>query len=988
MSFDPRGLKYYHPFTTYGTSNWYNSSGSADKPVWFFENWAMDPYTKSVIYGSPPQVNQMMMVSLISEYGIFEYYTNTSSVSSVSDFSVCPGTMELIGVNGIYTSQAISGTLLSHALICIELNSVILLNYLGDSIPTWTGTTSLQIYINITETNTSTIHYYQIISDLTTPLTLPTSGTYPSSGGSFWFFPSIRLAIDIDESSSTYGRVYEYNSGWSEVCTSVSGLWDMNSQRCERCVMNCNEWGNDGSCVMCNSGYTNIPSLPSTCEECNATDVNCLECTTIQNGGTLSFQCSRCAAGYFWDSNASHPVCSQCLANCLNCNDSLSCNLCAPGYFLDINNTCSQCDPSCATCVSSSTQCLTCPMTLYYDTKYIACKCPPSSFYQVIQGSPYCFPCTTINTECSSCSVINNTQPVCLVCADGFYPDSVSGCLSCDKSCKTCSGSGNSSCLSCYSGMSLAWNGSCECSDGFYVDLSLTSPFCNICDPSCETCSGSGANSCLSCPSGFYFNSGNCLSCSTNCNSCNLDQNTCTSCREGYYLSSSSTCECPQGSYDSGSNCQLFNTISFCEKYAYNPSSSPQVSCTLCDDGYYIDSSSGTCQKCSETCYTCLNSTSDCLSCIPGLLLTVLNSNTGTGSCSCPSGSFINGTNCDSCSIAIPGCTSCSSATYCNQCDLGFYRDYSTNLCVKCDSPCMTCSSPGYCQSCFPGFILSLPYSNALSGSCICPKSYFPDLSNPQSPLCSPCLDNCLSCSNSMTCDLCDMGYVPSNTGLSCLACDPSCATCLPSDLTTCTSCLPGTFIYDDKYCVSQVTNATLTNLKMSNSTVSSTITSFSSNIGYINQGLQSVITTIGSFASETHKRRILQSSPQQNLITLTQSTQNTANKLQNLVIALIVIICLSFPLHLLITYGCIIVKYHKLHENKLYSAQIPDLVKQSPIRLDTIQPMIRQDTRLDNDKDDDEKKLDSNLFPPLKMNAPKIELSTKTVEIKSRDLE
>ena len=60
--------------------------------------------------------------------------------------------------------------------------------------------------------------------------------------------------------------------------------------------------------------------------------------------------------------------------------------------------------------------------------------------------------------------------------------------MECDDTCQTCSGSGDSKCLNCFTGR-FFFEGKClvTCPDGYYKDTSVNQ--CKICHAECLTCS-------------------------------------------------------------------------------------------------------------------------------------------------------------------------------------------------------------------------------------------------------------------------------------------------------------------------------------------------------------------------------------------------------------------------------------------------------------------------------------------------------------------
>lgn len=122
----------------------------------------------------------------------------------------------------------------------------------------------------------------------------------------------------------------------------------------------------------------------------------------------------------------------------------------------------------------------------------------------------------------------------------------------------------------------------------------------------------------------------------------------------------------------------------------------------------------------------------------------------------CGKGFYHNGT----------GCVSCPSGGSCDgddmSCKKGYYQIGKT--CVPCDSTCESCTGPNAneCKTCAPSH-----YQKA--------------------GLCVPCPANHDTCTTSgFTCK--DYFYKHTNLG-QCLACDPSCKTCVGAAASNCTSC-------------------------------------------------------------------------------------------------------------------------------------------------------------------------------------------------------
>lgn len=155
----------------------------------------------------------------------------------------------------------------------------------------------------------------------------------------------------------------------------------------------------------------------------------------------------------------------------------------------------------------------------------------------------------------------------------------------------------------------------------------------------------------------------------------------------------------------------------------------------------------------------------------------------------CPGGYYSNDTacacqicpvnlNCGNCTYNNASsavlCTSCaygyflqtSTSTCQSQCNSSQFANLGNNSCLGCDSSCLTCSGPGpsLCATCSSPLLF---LSNVTGGYCLssCPTS----------------------------------GYYQSG-GVSCLACDSSCAYCSGSSTSQCTSCPNGTYL-SSGYC-------------------------------------------------------------------------------------------------------------------------------------------------------------------------------------------
>jgi proprotein convertase subtilisin/kexin type 5 len=126
-------------------------------------------------------------------------------------------------------------------------------------------------------------------------------------------------------------------------------------------------------------------------------------------------------------------------------------------------------------------------------------------------------------------------------------------------------------------------------------------------------------------------------------------------------------------------------------------------------------------------------------------------------------GNYINGSQCLSCSSAIPNCYSCSSASYCSSCyylfslsqnrtacicSIGYYMNSTTSQCSSCPYDCYACDSALNCLSCNASNYRELD-SNTLR--CVPMVGRYETGQN----FANPCAKGCISCSNDNDCQKC-----------------------------------------------------------------------------------------------------------------------------------------------------------------------------------------------------------------------------------------
>lgn len=142
------------------------------------------------------------------------------------------------------------------------------------------------------------------------------------------------------------------------------------------------------------------------------------------------------------------------------------------------------------------------------------------------------------------------------------------------------------------------------------------------------------------------------------------------------------------------------------------------------------------------------------------------------------------------------------------QCVDGKYENFTSFLCLNCDSNCLTCQTiPTFCITCNSGTSFKYLLINTTLGTqtCVaqCPSSMYPDTTvNPTT--CKACVSPCLNCTTASSCLSCVNGYFyyqnqclsacPTGVAVSnpatnnCDFCDANCLTCITTT-TTCASC-------------------------------------------------------------------------------------------------------------------------------------------------------------------------------------------------------
>ncbi|XP_078711101.1 uncharacterized protein LOC144931064 [Lampetra fluviatilis] len=259
--------------------------------------------------------------------------------------------------------------------------------------------------------------------------------------------------------------------------------------------------GDDGSCVTCDG----------TCAACR---------------GPSDHDCRSCARGAFLYNGT-------CLSSCPD------------GHHpAREDGSCVRCHPACATCRgASAADCTACVSSAYrLNNGHCDFSCPPRHYGD--EEASACVPC---HASCGDCS--GPSPADCLSCPQGsvmladerrcveggcptygYFPGHDDTCLTCHRSCRSCSGGGAKDCLTCEWGAELQ-DGICypACSENnFFTEEGA----CKPCDESCLRCTGPVGHDCLECHPHLALNVSErrCLPC---CLQGGNDGAECCFCREG-----------------------------------------------------------------------------------------------------------------------------------------------------------------------------------------------------------------------------------------------------------------------------------------------------------------------------------------------------------------------------------------------------------------------------------------------------------------------
>ncbi|XP_024081475.1 furin-like protease 2 [Cimex lectularius] len=306
---------------------------------------------------------------------------------------------------------------------------------------------------------------------------------------------------------------------------------------------------------------------------------------------------------------------------------------------------------------------------------------------------------------------------------------------------KGCYGPEDTQCISC---ANYKLNRSCvqKCPDEDYF---ASDGLCIKCHRDCRTCTGPGYHSCLTCARNLYYitdlalciqscphtyfqeeETRRCVSCHETCASCEDGPNLCSSCESHLYLYNNSChASCPPKTY-LNHHLRCVSCHPSCE-WCHGSKQSDCIvkhkdvrcvggACTHCPGGLLMQNTScvsvcspgwyqvdRVCKRCWPGCTTCYGSRKDeCVTCAPGRTL-------ARGQCRlhCPRNMYSTVSGCANCHQFCSTCNG-GGAYSCTTCASDRYLDEPSGLCYSCHNNCLTCSGPTNisCTACKRNMIL------------------------------------------------------------------------------------------------------------------------------------------------------------------------------------------------------------------------------------------------------------------------------------------
>ncbi|KAH0569548.1 Cysteine-rich membrane protein 2 [Spironucleus salmonicida] len=547
---------------------------------------------------------------------------------------------------------------------------------------------------------------------------------------------------------------------------------------------------------------SNVASTSTPCIKCKD------ECATCTGTSAEDATCLTCADGKYLSGEA----CADCDSKCTTCTGSedTACQSCTNGN-VQSGSTCATCvsgqttnctcdsAENCSTCANDMSKCATC-INDYDPNGETPCEKCKEKFFEDTSATPS--KCTSCSNNCTACT----SSSVCTTCDDGFSLIN-NKCVACTesqatactckaaKNCQTCNSSEMGKCKTCIGNFDVNDGTPCQnCLVGFFKGGDSGTDTCTACDGKCATCTA--LNTCQTCKDGNVLTNSTCVPCSTNqmtackcqnaknCSTCETDTSKCKTCINNFDPSGDTPCDkCVAGFFKDAKDGN--DTCTACSENCTTCSSSS--ACTVCKDGFSIDSSK--CVACTdENCTTCPTNKDTCTACKDGF--SVKNSKCEK-KCTAGDGTCAPNQICDTiCKDCAGNCATCKGAvSTCVTCEAGFMLN--SEKCTACPDNCANCDdNKDTCKVCKDDFFATDKTCTACTQNkikqCKCgAATNCATCDSSNKGKCGTCITGYKKASDS-TCSICDDGYLM--VDMACQKCEAKCAMCSES-LETCDTC-------------------------------------------------------------------------------------------------------------------------------------------------------------------------------------------------------
>ena len=437
----------------------------------------------------------------------------------------------------------------------------------------------------------------------------------------------------------------------TQICQNCENDYIIENSKCvkiENLVTNCEIYKNDGICSLCMNGFY-LTTDGKKCEafpeisNCNYFhNFTCLKCDSnyVLNNNMYfykTFQSSsedekKKVLGIMDNEENSrkileaHDVCQRTIVkNCLEYDTFKTCKICLPKHFLTKHKTCEaypfNAISNCLT-YSNLTTCTNCLTNFYLTNSECKSVTAVNNCFEYSKTNDQCIKCNqnfflASTSECKSivkiddCSIysqISNSSQ-CVKCTPSFYLSSPSSCVvrvnsKSIKNCKT----------------KILNSDKCEICNTNFI-LSTDGELCSEKVSNCDThyfFTKTNTPTCSKCEDLYYLANSICNKGSvTNCQKFKISEDKCEICKEKFYLNSQTNtceeqqkiincssysktnqntcevCEAPTFNFKIKKWCMLLPEIPNCKTYNHNniDYALKKASCSLCEDGFYLKSS-------------------------------------------------------------------------------------------------------------------------------------------------------------------------------------------------------------------------------------------------------------------------------------------------------------------------------------------------------------------------------------------------------------